>query len=598
MRGTAARSRAALRGALVAALATALPVSPAAAAAPPPPKSAVPAAPKPRPLALGDAADKALRAELARRGLKPPAVEPQLEALRGADPWVALVRSAAAIGGASAFAYMAIDQAYAELGVSARERMALSDTQSAGQQLTELGEQMKLFQDPALGISEPWRASFAQLAVDLARARQLAAQALAGIPDGARQQIASGMLDLAATARSPGGDDEAVDYGALARASGTLLLATDAFIELLPAREPAAFSWRTDVPGVTGFALGPFATAAGPMYIGGVDANSWAVPRDAIVVDLGGRDSYGTGGERYVPPAAAALSVVVDLHGDDSYRAVAPAALAAGTMGLALLRDVEGNDTYDDRALAQGTGVFGFGLLIDQAGADRYAVGSSGQGFAHAGVGMLVDGGGNDLYVAEGAGQGVATGHGVGLLADLAGDDVYRASPESAPEATAGVAQGAGLRVPAEGRPGLGILLDVAGDDVFLAARHAQAAAPGGRGLLVDGGGNDLASVGSDGQAGASRGGSAVLIDLGGDDVRIVRGARGEATADGGVAVLLDAGGADVVRCGDATGCRGVAGGEGRALFIDLGVKPPVRIGLPPKPTAKPAPAPSGKVAK
>ncbi len=586
MRGSARRALPAL-GVLAAALGAAFAGAP---------KAAAPA--RPDPLAVGDATGKALKAELARRGLERSAVEPQVEALRGADPWVALMRSAAAIGEASAFAYMAIDQAFAELGVSASERMALADTQSAGDQLTELGQQMKLFEDPVLGISEPWRASFAQLAVDLARARRLAAQALAGISADARQQIAAGLLDLAPSARSPGGNAVAVDYGALARASGTLLLATDAFIAQLPAREPPAFSWRTDVPGVTGFALGPFATAAGPMYLGGIDANAWSVPRDAIVVDLGGRDSYTDGGERYVAPAVAALSVVVDLHGDDAYRASAPAALAAGTMGLALLRDVEGNDSYEDRALAQGTGVFGFGLLLDEAGADRYAVGSSGQGYAHAGVGMLVDGGGEDLYVAGWSGQGVATGHGVGLLADLEGDDIYRASTESAPDATVGGAQGAGLRVPAEGLPGLGVLLDVAGDDVFLAARQAQAYAHGGRGLLVDGGGNDFASVGSDGQAAAVRGGSAVLIDLGGDDVRSVRGARGEASADGGVAVLLDAGGADIVRCAVAKSCRGVAESEGRALFLDLGVKPPVRIGLPPKPKAKPAPAPSGKVTK
>nr|MCU0230679.1 hypothetical protein [Acidobacteriota bacterium] len=115
---------------------------------------------------------------------------------------------------------------------------------------------------------------------------------------------------------------------------------------------------------------------------------------------------------------------------------------------------------------------------------------------------------------------------------------------------------------------------------------------------LVDGGGNDLVALGAAGQADATRGGSAVLIDLGGDDTRILRGTSGQAAADGGTAVLLDLGGTDQTQCDRESSCRGIARGEGRALFIDLGVKPPVRIGLPAKPKAKPAPAPSGKVAK
>ena len=179
-------------------------------------RAAAAATAKPRPLALNDAADKALRAELARRGLKPSAVEPQLEALRAADPWVALVQGADRIGGAGAFAYMALDQAFAELGVPAAERMALADTDAAGDQLAALGEQMRLFQDPALGIPEPWCASFAQLAVDLARARRLAAEALAGIDERERRDVARRIV----LARSPpAGPNSPIDLAPLARAA-------------------------------------------------------------------------------------------------------------------------------------------------------------------------------------------------------------------------------------------------------------------------------------------------------------------------------------------------------------------------------------------
>jgi hypothetical protein len=580
------------------ALAASLAAAPAAGAAPPPPKSPAAAAAKPRPLALSDAADKALRAELARRGLKPPAVEPQLDALRAADPWVALVRGAERIGGAGAFAYMALDQAFAELGVPPEQRMALADPDAAADQLSALGDQMHLFDDPALGISEAWRASFAQLAIDLARARRLGTAALAGLTPQARAEVAAGMLRFAASGTAPPVDPRALDFAALAPAAATMLLATDAFLERLPRDEAPTFAWRTDVPGVAGFALGPFPTMAGPLYLGGVDANAWAVPRDAIVIDLGGPDTYASSAERYAPPPDAGLLVVLDLQGDDAYRPSNPATLAAGALGLSLLRDVAGDDVYEDHALGQGSAVFGVGLLVDEAGDDRYLLGSAGQGCALAGVGLLVDGGGADLYLAGGLAQGVAAGRGVGVLADLAGDDTYRATADSMLEASAAAAQGA-TPLPATGAaPGTGLLLDVAGDDLFLASVRAQAAASGGRGLLVDGGGNDLVALGAAGQADATRGGSAVLIDLGGDDTRILRGSSGQAAADGGTAVLLDLGGTDQLRCGGESSCRGIARGEGHALFIDLGVKPPVRIGLPAKPKAKPAPAPSGTVAK
>ena len=601
MSGSAGRARGAALGALAMALAAALAAAFAAGAAPPPPKGAAAATPKPRPRALNDAADKALRAELARRKLEPSAVEPQLEALRAADPWVALVQGADRIGGAGAFAYMALDQAFAELGVPPAERMALADDADAADQLTALGEQMKLFQDPALGIPEPWCASFAQLAVDLARARRLAAQALAGIPPASRTAIAAGLLDLAGVAELRDANAVAIDFAALARATATMLLASDAFLEALPERVPPAFSWRTDVAGVSGFALGPFPTMAGPLYLGSVDANVWSVPRNAIVVDLGGQDTYTMGDERYTPPAeGAALGVVLDIAGDDAYRPAAPAAVGAGVLGLALVRDVAGDDVYEDRALGQGVGLFGAGLLLDQSGDDRYVVGTSGQGCAYAGVGLLVDGGGEDAYIVTSFGQGVAAGQAVGLLVDLSGDDVYRARAEIAYDGQLGAAQGAGFRVPPEGPPGLGVLLDVAGNDTYLAVTQAQGFAGRGRGLLVDGGGDDVTTAGTQSQA-AAIGGVALLLDLGGNDVRLLRGADGQARGvSSGTSALLDTGGTDVLRCGDEKTCRGVAEGEGRALFIDLGVKPPVRIGLPTKQKAKPAPAPAspGQAAK
>jgi hypothetical protein len=589
--------------ALAAAHATAL----AAGAPPSPPKGATAATPKPRPLALTDTADKALRAERARRGLKPSAVEPQLEALRAADPWVALVQGADRIGGAGAFAYMALDQAFAELGVPAADRMALADTDAAGDQLAALGAQMKLFEDPALGIPEPWRASFAQLALDLARARRLTAEALAGIDEIDRRKVLAGAVFFVAPQ-----DRYSVDPSPLARAALTALLATDAFLTGLPKNLPPTFAWRTDVPGVTGFALGPFATVAGPLYIGGVDRNEWSLPERAVVVELGGDDSHRPHPTTGPALTGADLSVIIDIAGRDGYEAEVAGTIGGGLFGLSVVRDEAGNDGYSGGAVSLGAGRFGAGLLLDCSGDDNYVAVTDAQGAGDAGVGLLVDGDGDDMYSLGEFGQAAGLENGIGVLADLAGRDVFLAGSLNAQGYGGSAGQfSAGA--------GMGVLLEVGGDDLYRAIDLAQGFAEGvGTGLLVDGGGNDTFLLTSDGQGrGASVDSSlapetarGLLIDLGGDDVRLAAEGHAQAASTRasvedrldptGIAVLLDTGGTDVLRCGDEKTCRGVAEGEGRALFIDLGVKPPVRIGLPARQKAKPAPAPAspGKVAK
>jgi hypothetical protein len=221
-----------------------------------------------------------------------------------------------------------------------------------------------------------------------------------------------------------------------------------------------------------------------------------------------------------------------------------------------------------------------------------------------------VDGSGDDLYAIGSFGQAAGYSNGVGVLADLSGRDTY---VQTTPAEDFDYVQGCGL---ADGFrnewPGTGVLLEVRGDDIYRAGDHSQAYAAGaGSGNLIDGSGNDLFALDEIGQGygesytdrpGLARG---TLIDMGGDDVRLVAVGSAQACScsaagwsggrvPAGISFLLDTGGTDALRCGDATSCRGVAEGEGRALFIDLGAKPPVRIALP----ANPKPAPAGKGAK
>ncbi len=536
-----------------------------AAAAPVSLSAAAPADTAPRPLALSDATREALEKEIARRGLSAAAIAPLIDALGSVDPWVALVREASVppgIESASALAYLVLDRAAAERGVPAAQRMALADPADATEQLEELAAQMRVIEDAEPSIPEVWRAALAQLTVDLARARRLVARALA--PIGPVERRAASLSDdaLAATA-GPAPDPALLHLG-----GATALLATDAFLALIPAGSPPSFAWRTDLPGVTGPALGPFATAAGPLFLGGVARNEWSLPADAIVVDLGGDDLYRVTAPVRIPDTGALCSVIVDLDGRDEYLATRPGALGGALFGLSLLRDERGDDRYEGASVTLGAAMFGVGLLVDGAGDDRYSAERLSQGAAAAGFGILADAGGDDAFLAGDASQGFGGAGGVGVLVDALGDDLYRG------RLAQGVATGSGAS---------GVLLDAGGSDVYLSDASGQADAARGRGLLVDGGGADLYRAGAlRGQAEARDGGVALLVDLGaGADIRV---GRAQAFAYGGTAILLDDGGENVVRCGDASACRGAAAAGGSALFLDIGSSPAVRIAVPTAP--------------
>lgn len=495
--------------------------------------------PAPRPLALSDAAESALRKEIARRKLPRPAADPLLDALRAADPWVELAREAAAPGrveSASALAYLALDRAAMVRGVPAGERAALADPASAAEQLEDLAAQMRVIEDAEPSIPEAWRAALAQLVVDLARARRLAAEALA--PIGPQQRRAVSLAEKSLADAPP----LLPDLARLHRSAATALLATDAFLALLPPGSPPSFAWRTDRPGVSGPALGPFATVAGPLFLGGVDRNEWALPADAIVVDLGGDDLYRVTDPARVPERGALFSVIVDLDGRDGYHATRPGALGGALFGVSLLRDERGDDRYDGTALTQGAALCGVGLLVDGAGNDRYSAERWAQGAAAAGFGVLADGAGDDSFLTRDASQGFGGAAGVGVLAERHGDDLYRG----------GFAQAV-----ATGADALGVLLDADGADVFLSDGAGQAsAAQGGRAILVDGAGADLfRSRSGGGQASAREGGSALLLDLGAGEDTFLGGAP-DGAADG-TALRLDEGPPPAVRVGVPAAARG-----------------------------------------
>lgn len=140
------------------------------------------------------------------------------------------------------------------------------------------------------------------------------------------------------------------------------------------------------------------------------------------------------------------LYAVIDLGGDDHY--VWTEALPPETQSVV---DYAGNDRYEARIAGPGAGWLGVAVLLDFAGADTYAT------------------------TLGGCGAGV---YGFGLLFDADGNDGYRCDAWSS---------GAGIY-------GGGVLVDAgSGADSFVSQVLSQGVGgPGGVGLLVDGGGNDL----------------------------------------------------------------------------------------------------------
>ncbi len=330
----------------------------------------------------------------------------------------------------------------------------------------------------------------------------------------------------------------------------------------------------------------------------------------AILIDVGGDDTYYNNGGAGGLATATPVAILVDFAGNDRYLgpSTGRAANGAGANGVGLLLDYAGDDRYDahvsESGAVNGGALLGVGTLVDVSGDDWYrgSVENGGvNGGAYTGVGRLLDGGGNDTYDGRVAGSGgVNGGSGVGtamiydrdgdddylaqvgdgganggtfagqaILVDGAGNDLYRASLSNAGGANGGASTGEA------------VLLDGAGDDQYHGMVNATGAVNGagtaGSGVLVDLAGNDLyhARLG-DGSAngGASAVGAGLLVDLDGHD-RYDAHLDGLGAVNGGAwdstATLIDWAGDDhyLGRISDHGGINGGAL-TGSALLIDV----------------------------
>ncbi len=350
-----------------------------------------------------------------------------------------------------------------------------------------------------------------------------------------------------------------VDYAALTRAGMIAARAVEAAEKVLrewkpPAKAPPTLDVRTKL---------------GRVVVGGVGDDVYDGKPIAILIELGGKDTYrcpvGAGNE--------GIGLAIDLSGDDTYESRDDFTFGAGELGIGILLDADGDDHYVGRNGACGAALFGIGVLVDRAGMDAYTVDEHGEAAANFGIAILLDESGDDTYLARYFAQAVAGPLACGLLLDRAGNDTYftggkhhgwSTSEVSYRSACQGYAQG--IREYASG--GIGLLVDVAGNDSYRGGAICQGVGYWfALGALVDGAGNDNYTCLHYGQGGPFHFGVGALLDNAGDDFWKGDVATQGMGYDWSAAFLVDYAGHDVHE-GGYLAC-GAGGVNGVGIFCD-----------------------------
>jgi len=328
-----------------------------------------------------------------------------------------------------------------------------------------------------------------------------------------------------------------------------------------------------------------WATPLGPVVLGGVGPNVYpADETPLLIVDLGGDDTYFTGGA--TPSADRPVALLMDVRGNDRYEQTAPdrPSFGAGLLGYGFAVDLSGDDVWYGVHATQGFGSFGVGVCWDGGGNDFFTARTKAQGAGAFGVGLLVDRAGNDVYDVYQEAQGYGFVLGAGTLVDAEGNDAYRAndtdivfpSPQTQ-EHNVSLAQGMGYGKRADYTDGhslaggVGLLVDGAGDDQYSCGVFGQGQAYWyGVGLLYDKAGHDSYQGVWYVQGAGAHFGVGVLLDQAGNDryratMNMAQGAGHDFT----VGFLIDAGGDDVYEAPNLSLGGGNANGIG--LFWDRG---------------------------
>lgn len=310
-------------------------------------------------------------------------------------------------------------------------------------------------------------------------------------------------------------------------------------------------------------------TDFGTIIVGGTGSNTYGDDY-ALIVDLGGDDTYRGRCASGIGKISHPFGVVVDLSGDDLYSSERVCNFGCGIFGCGVLYDGGGDDIYRGGHNSLAAGLLGTGVIIDGAGRDLYEGGYFTQGAGLVGSGILYDGGGDDVFRAFDWTQGFGSVYGCGVLISKGGNDIYSAGGRYShaplrPNDYRSFAQGFGMGFRPDAGGGIGFLYDTEGNDFYNAEVYAQGTSYWySIGMLLDRAGNDYYNACQYSQGAGIHLSIGVLVDEGGNDHYFSRfgPAQGEGH-DLAVGFLIDRKGDDSYM---------VSGGQGVGLTNSCGI--------------------------
>lgn len=320
-----------------------------------------------------------------------------------------------------------------------------------------------------------------------------------------------------------------LDRRALSLSGSAVALAVDKCLLLLARNKSEIDAYqqtmiKSTAPEVKGFVYACDDTDWGKIAIGGEGDNVYE-DNFALIIDLGGNDTYKGRAASGIGFLSAPFSICIDLAGDDFYDAKDKVFnFGAGVLGAGFLIDLAGHDTYRASHNCLGTSLLGTGVLLDADGDDDYSAGYFSQAAGIFGIGALLDRNGNDTYRGYEYCQAFSSTWGYGLLVDFGGNDLYCAGGKYLhkpllPNDYRSLSQGfsIGFRPVASG--GISLLYDKSGQDYYNGGVFAQGTSYWyALGMLYDGEGNDFYNATQYAQGAGIHLAIGILIDRAGDD--------------------------------------------------------------------------------
>ncbi|MGQ9810815.1 MAG: HEAT repeat domain-containing protein [bacterium] len=364
---------------------------------------------------------------------------------------------------------------------------------------------------------------------------------------------------------------ESIDLDALCSAS---ILAIEAAEDLkvslqnlppdIESQEGTNYGWRAkcEKARIEGGIIYMGMSDLGAVVIGGAGDNRYQ-GSFALIIDLGGKDTYNLKGDVDTP-----IKLIIDLDGDDHYSGD-DFSIAGALLGVSIIFDLSGNDIYQAASASLGSAIGGLGVLCDFDGDDIYCCDAFGQGAGFLGVGILCDAKGNDSYTAGMNSQGFGYVMGAGCLLERSGNDIYYTKMSQTDilrydDHYLTLSQGCAFGWRPHYSGGMGLLLECEGNDLYSSDIFGQGVGYWfAIGALVDRGGHDRYISYQYAQGAGIHLALGILIDNSGNDSYQSKGVSQGCGHDLAFGLLADFSGSDSYTAYDLSQGAGNANATG-----------------------------------